>query len=209
MKHLHTYRLFEGNFDELHQTRYELVDKIKQDCVPFLELSKTCEYPLVFLRGTSEEWLNENGECLHKWGCWKVNHNWNRRPVDSPNWFHDELNKELENKFHWSVRNGVFALRNYLVAINYAKRWNRYPEAFIMIPIGDFEFCYSTEYKDVWGDLKQEILNKEVDVKRVADTHTNQNIEGAGIGKGCHEVSFKCDSYYMLNCSWENMIFGK
>ena len=48
---------------------------------------------------------------------------------------------------------------------------------------------------------------KEVDVKEIADTYTNENIEGAGIGNRCHEVSFKCDSYYMLNSSWQNMIF--
>jgi hypothetical protein len=209
MKYLKKYKLFEVNFDELHQTRSELVHQIEQDCAPFLELSKTCKHPLVFLRGTSEEWLNKNGEILHRWGCWKLDHNWNRRPIDSPNWFHDELNKELESKFHWPVRNGVFALRDYLVAVNYAKRWNRYPEAFMMIPIGDFEFCYSEKYKDVWGDLKQEILDKEVDVKQVVDTYTNENIEGAGIGNGCHEVSFKCDSYYMLSTSWQNMIFEK
>ena len=76
-----------------------------------------------------------------------------------------------------------------------------------MIPIGDFEFCYSERYKDVWGDLKEEILDNEVDVKQVVDTYTNENIEGAGIGNRCHEVSFKCDSYYMLSTSWQNMIF--
>ena len=213
MKHIKTYKIFEASddfrkeMDNLQQTRLEMVERIKKDCAPFLELSKTCEHPLVFLRGTSSDWLDKNGESLHRWGCWKVDHNWNRRPVDSPNWFHNELNKELESKFNWPVRNGVFALRNYLVALNYSKRWNRDSEAFIMIPIGDFEFCYSDRYKDVWGDLKQEILDNEVDVKEIADTYTDENIEGAGIGNRCHEVSFKCDSYYMLSTTWENMIF--
>jgi hypothetical protein len=214
MKHLKKYKIFEGSddfrkeMDNLQQTRTELIDQIKIDCAPFLELSKTCRYPLQFLRGTSQEWLDRNGEKLHRWGCWKVNHNWNRMPIDSPNWFHNELNKELESKFHWPVRNGVFALRNYLVAIEYSKRWTRYPEAYIMIPIGDFEFCYSKRYKDVWGDLKDYILDGDVDVKEVAETYTDKNIEGAGVGNGCHEVSFKCDSYYMLGVSgWSSLIF--
>ena len=75
MRYLKSYTLYERvsketkifesiDFDELRQTRLELVNKIKQDCAPFLELSKTCEHPLVFLRGTSEEWLDKNAESI-------------------------------------------------------------------------------------------------------------------------------------------------
>ena len=207
MKHIKPQDDFRKELDNLQQTRTELIEKIKEDCAPFLELSKTCRYPLQFFRGTSSDWLDRNGEKLHKWGCWKVEHNWNRRPIDSPRWFHDDLNAELESRFHWPVRNGVFGLRNYLVALEYSKRWNRDSEAFIMIPIGDFKFCYSERYKDVWGDLKHYILDNDVDVKEIAETYTDKDIEGAGIGNGCREVSFKCDSYYMVSTIGWDLIF--
>ena len=198
---------FQLRMDRLKKSRSEIVETIKQDCHKFLELSKTCEYPLIFSRGTSTEWLNLYGEKIHEWGCWKIKHNWNRTPIDTPRWFHNELNEKLEDKFGWKVRNGVFGLRNYIVALNYARRWSRNAEAYMMIPVGDFEFCYSNEYKDIWGDLKEEILDKTVDIDYIVKTYTNKNIEGAGIGNRCHEVSFKCDYYYLIDNSWQNLIF--
>ena len=53
MKHIKPQDDFRKEMDNLQQTRTELIERIKEDCAPFLELSKTCRYPLQFFRGTS------------------------------------------------------------------------------------------------------------------------------------------------------------
>ena len=142
-----------------------LPDNFLEDCKPFIETMRKCppkglDYSL-FYRGikhsTQKDFYehpivplpyNEN-----QFHCYKINHNWDRRPLDTPSDAHDSFNKVFKEKFGWNVRSGIFATRNREDAGSYG-------ECFIFVPIGKLEYCWSPKYKDFYGDLEGDMMSK-------------------------------------------------
>lgn len=71
-----------------------------------------------------------------------------RRPKDMPQKIHDELNEEFEKKFGWRCRNGVFVTSNKKAAEEYSE----FDDVPIFLPIGKYEYVWSTEYSDLFAD---------------------------------------------------------
>jgi hypothetical protein len=141
----------------------KFLDQILIDCQPYIEILRE-----VFKYDDYEGWLktcvkNKNTQSLLNMTRFlkrglqrhvdydKCNYQPNRRPIDMPREFHDFMNEELENKFGWKVRNGAFC---YLCdELNYIGYGTKY----LIFPIGDFEYCWNPEIRDLYVEIDDEI----------------------------------------------------
>jgi hypothetical protein len=129
------------------------------DCKPFIDALRKCSDHTFFYRGidrATEFYKNPVAPLPYseiQFHCYKINHNWNRHPVDTPTDIHNDFNKVFKENFGWYVRSGIFSTRNAGVAGSYGER-------FIVVPIGKLEYCWSPKYEDFYGYLEDEIFYK-------------------------------------------------
>jgi hypothetical protein len=170
----------------------KIYDILKKDCFKFLKESKG----LVLYRGT------ERGASAR---IEKKNVRKDRLPLDMPPTLHEVFNEELHKKFHWYPRTqGVFATSNPSEA-------SAFGIGNFFFPIGNYKYIWSPSYKDIWLSLKKhfpEIYSSQDDVsgkykneyidwiKKAAATYISNKLYDALVAG--HEISFKCDSYYLV-----------
>lgn len=211
MKYIKTYENLNSNISEFHEKISEI---LKNECKPFIQLSKSCEYPLGLWRGVTQKFLKEKAIEVCKLS-YRVEHG-ERIPVDTPLNLHNRLNVEFIKKFGWPVRNGVFCLPDKGTADNYASiaasKLNNYdfPCAYFFVPVGDFKYCWSPKYKDLTSDIKVKSLNSwqkelsnlsDTKVRNIVNTYKDDDIEDANYTrlKDASEISFNCSEYFLIS----------
>lgn len=205
------------SFNETYSTseyHKQIGDILREECQPFLELYKNTHIEL--WRGVTQQFIDKHSTEIGKL-AYKVKHK-NRKPVDTPIELHDRLNSEFIKKFGWPVRDGVFCLPDSGIAQSYAQeasfKNDSRSEVFLLIPVGDFRYCWSPKYKDLTVDIKTSVpmykksewrneLNNlsNIKIKNIVNTYKDTDIEGANYygKKQASEISIDCDEYLLIS----------
>jgi len=72
----------------------------------------------------------------------------NRKPVDTPQYIHDEANHIFTKLFKYPFRNGTFVTGSYDTASNYG-------HVGIVLPIGDFHYLWSNYVEDLFNSWEE------------------------------------------------------
>lgn len=202
---------------ELSIYHEHLLEILEEKCKPFLDFREKNKIDL--WRGVTSNFLNKYGKLLDK-EVFLIKHK-NRKPVDTPTILHDRLNSKFKEKFGWNVRDGVFCLPDKGIAQSYAematlksKKWD-YPEAYLVVPVGEFDYCWSPEYKDLTADIKvgnklkwSEHMNNITDkrIQNIVNTYKNTDIEDANYVRNskkykdsASEISLNCKEYILIS----------
>ena len=135
-----------------------------------------------------------------------------RKPKDTPQQIHDQLNYLYKKKFGWNVRSeGVFLSTSSTQSLMFAK------QSFIFFPIGKYKYVYNNDIDDVTQHIEDvnilSFLHKDWFVNLGIEQDTidrvltdivyssdNNNLKNIHVGSGT-EISFKCKEYYLVNTS--------
>lgn len=170
--------------------RDEILKLIKKDCKPFLQRigNKIGTYKLY--RGLGFD--SDNNNILRK----KVRLH-DRRPMSTAQIKHERYNEFFEVMFGEPFRNSLFVSGNEDMA-------KFYGEPYVIFPIGDFDWVWSTAIEDIAMDITWANVGawvnippgqKEVDEKLGSLNYTiNSNFLGA-IESG-NEIMIRCKEYY-------------
>lgn len=123
------------------QQTSKILDKIFEECKPYIDLMKSCDGQRLLFRGFRDEITIK-----------EIKHRWNRTPIDTPQEIHDFLNDKFNKKFGWNARSGVFC---YLKEIKNVT--TGYGNPYILFPIGDFKYLWSNKVHDLYSDHEIEM----------------------------------------------------
>ena len=115
---------------------------------------------------------------------------------------HDILDELFEKKFGWKPRSGgVFCTGSEATASGYG-------DAYIFFPIGDFEFLWSPKIHDLYDHVTTRKPVGSIFMKdfynETVDKYINSGMATA-IASG-HEIMVRCNSYYLTNMNWYDVI---
>lgn len=221
------YKLF------LENKENDVIEKILNNCKPFIETLKKCEKGKLFYRGT---WDDIDEIKLYK----KPKY---REPKDTPYEIHEELNYLFEKKFGWKGRDGVFAFSGEGNADDYGF-------SYIFFPIGYSNYLWNPNIDDLYGKYEAEMteynleydddddeeLNdlwehdcvncddkkeKEKFIEDILNTHEKEKNEIFNIIKNiiddykstdiCNiktqEIMFNCQEYYLISNDYYDEIY--
>ena len=120
-----------------HKFEIAFINKIKQDCKPYLDEIKNPP-AFVLYRGLHDT------EGYGK----KTARLTSRTPQDSSAKTHSHINQYFEKKFGHPYRNGVFASGSKVIASEYGQG-----EPYVIFPIGDFEYLWSQHIPDLYVEV--------------------------------------------------------
>lgn len=196
-----------------NQTPEEAANIIRRDCQPFLAATDGLQYCLY--RGIRPIIMGA-GQILHKAMC-----PIGRKPTDSSRFLHLVADKWFHKTTGIAFRsNAIFCTGNKAEAVEYGT-------CYIMIPIGNFDYCWSPFVEDMYrrfdrdhyhsittDDRSESALQEEQRLQELfSKSGYRSNISIAdfrrGIGSGS-EMMIHCDHYYFLkNYSNEtNQVLG-
>lgn len=186
----------------------ELLKKINDDCAPWLKMTKNIK-PNALFRGISDhEFISKQLNKIAVRG--------DRKPRDSTERVHKELNYFLQKTFNFPYRSGsVFASPRHGVASSYAwTRQNGQGRTCLIFPIGDFDFCFSLRHNDVswwidsnwtptWMNENGNDINEYLIAlrKMLFANKEIQYVENEQLAKAFEtnkELMIKCKSYYAV-----------
>jgi len=144
----------------------------------------------------------------------KIKSRKDRKPRDTPFYVHKRIDEMFKKYFGWYVRSeGIFTSPD-------SDDLEDYGDIYIFVPVGDFQYIWSREVKDLYTELlnikavserkiSSEKLIKNTFEKRadiiediIKKYHYNKGLNLSTKYK--NEVIFKCDYYYVLNTTSEN-----
>ena len=132
----------------------------------------------------------------------KIKHQSTRKPKDTQH-IHDLLNDKSEEKFGWRIRNGIFTITDKYQA-------NHYGTPYIFIPIGDYKYVHNDHVIDLTAKLDEDgIIEMSVYIAelRVYLDNLIDGYESDKLYMSDTETSFMCESYYLINIQYEDMIY--
>lgn len=135
----------------------ELADLIKRDCKKWLnEVSDISEYKI--FRGTNSI-MKRPESILYKKDVRK-----NRQPKDTSKAVHDIFDEYFEKNFGWKMRSeSLFVTGDESIA-------SEYGYAYMVLPIGDYNYCWSPKVPDLTGYFEYEVR------KRVQNAYNEKKI---------------------------------
>ena len=225
MKHIKQFESFSNLNEEVAGSilRTNIKKYLEENCSKFLNISKMSDKRQSWSIPSLNLWRcssDPNGvEVLP--GVWRVSSNLNRNPVDMPESIHIKLNDEFTKKFGWPVRNGIFCLKDELSAsrysLIYSEKYNKRFKTYLFIPVGDFKYCWSPKYKDLYAEIlgykantaewgyKEKIENiSDKEIKEIVSTYKDIDLEKSGpndygyIYDQC-EISINCKEYLLID----------
>jgi len=189
----------------------EMLVLIKRDCQPYLQQNKSALVELPLWRGMNTGDEKDTRGPFRK----KSVRLSDRIPKDTPQDIHDELNFGLQKKYGHPYRNALFVTGAKGQTYNYG-------DAFIIFPIGHFEFIWHPDIRDLWdtiataysldprdSKIPNETMDKITYFMLKADYQTT-DLEKAISNRG--EIMMWCKSYYAINALmfgglWERQAF--
>jgi len=183
------------------QTPEQVVEILQRDCQPFLQATNNLEYRLY--RGIRSI-VPFDGKLIKEAAC-PVG----RRPKDSPMFLHRVADQWFFNETGIAFRsNSVFCTGNNAEAIEYGT-------VYLMIPLGNFDFCWSPNVEDLYRKFDQtryhsynadamvgealydkESLIHDLDHSKYR-FNSSVNDFRSGIVSG-NEMMIHCDQYYIM-----------
>jgi hypothetical protein len=137
----------------------DILDDVFDRCKPYIDIIKSCDGQRLLFRGFNFKGEDIKDDVLLSIYAEKhitikeIKHRWNRIPLDTPEEIHDLLNTKFVEKFGWEARNGVFC---YLKDATHNTSTG-YGVPYMIFPIGDFEYLWSPNVFDLYGDNQAEI----------------------------------------------------
>jgi hypothetical protein len=137
------------------------IDRIFEDCSPFIEQIKKCVPVSFLIRGFSK--LNSDYK--------KIKSQKNRAPVDMDYDIHGLLNDYFIKYFNWPARDGVFTYgrkvdpkelseyENDDNSLSYSYSVSYGDETYLMFPIGDFDFVWNNNIEDLYSNFDCDTLD--------------------------------------------------
>ncbi len=114
-----------------------------------------------------------------------------RRPLSTATSLHDQINQRFDDIYGKKIRSeSVFATTDKEQTWIYGNR-------FLFFPIGDYEYYWSPEVKDLYT----EVYTIE-EFEKLIHTYKSNNIEKSNR----NEVMFLCDKYYLVEYRYEDGI---
>jgi len=152
----------------------ELTEVFK-NCAPYIKLLKECDGKMLYREG---QYLVDD--------ITEFEHNWYRRPKDTPLEVHEIMNDVFMKEFGWTARSGVFCY------INTKYRESGYGKGYLLFPIGDFEYLWSDEIKDMFVDFEMEMMGIPEDM-----IEDEWNLK-CGDDKKCMDDTKKYEEYFNM-----------
>jgi hypothetical protein len=160
---------------------------VSRHCQPYLN---AVDYDLdkyAMFRGVSRQALGRMEEThieslYMSPGCYAY-----RKPKDTPESFHNTVNKMFVKKFGIPFRNGVFATG----ATRNAKYYGHVTQ---IIPVGDFRFCWSPQVQDFYSLTEDNATEQEAvgEARRLITTdYSDKNLKQAILSH--HEIMLYCE----------------
>jgi len=186
---------------ESAKTPKEIASIILKDCASFIkECRKSGNNNMIFYRGAGKN-ITDN---IQKEDTWP-----HRRPRDTPEEIHNKMDELFCEKFWWRARSEFSA---FVTADK--KMADRYGHLYIFCPIGDYKYVWSPKIKNLLLKLQDKNIiesnedNKLIDntcncidvdttMKTIVNEYLDRDLFGAY--KSCHEIMFRCHSYYLLD----------
>ena len=178
-------KIFEIDSSSKHRQLAELIQK---KCAPFLKQIPNLETDVLFrgVRGPNSSLNIFKGTCPV-----------NRKPLDTPMYVQKVTDAWFLKKTGIQYRsNAIFCTGDDFVALTYGN-------LYVILPIGEFSFCYSSTMGDlasITGDLMQDPETPE-GVAEISKILKNSNYKTTGLRaaiKSGSEVMVHCDEYYAM-----------
>lgn len=115
------------------------IDKIIEDCEPFLKELKKSRYDFLYTGRMSKE------------KAMKKEVRKNRKPRDTPEWAHNIIDEEFESQF------GVKARSQSLFSYKDVDMVNMYGDPYFVFPKGKYILLFSEEIQDLYGNLGRKL----------------------------------------------------
>lgn len=167
----------------------EILPKLEKDCKPFLK-EKTLLYR-GFGRRFDFEFIIPRKD---------------RRPLDSPQWFHDGFDNASKKVFGWKSRSeGVFASSTYSTASAYAGSGT----VAMVFPKGKFKYIWSSKINDLFDELNDEdfsIFDDETAwVQFVKQNYQDNNLRS--VRNENTEIMLYCpNGYYAVDVAFDEAV---
>lgn len=180
---------------------------VLQHCRPFLEMIDYDLDTYTLYRGVNDNSLSRGKEIAPGMTI-KSGHVESRIPKGTPKHVYNEFNNLFAKKFGVPFRNGVFATGNYLWA-------TRFGNTHMVIPIGDFKFCWSPTIRDfgeyIMDNPYSTLTDEDFEVtdnyiQATIDAHIDTDLKRAI--KSYHEIAIYCDKCLIISSSSKEVMFG-
>lgn len=193
---------------------FELVKLIQTKCAPFLKAGNFTPMfrgeksrKIHFDRDKTVTLLDFDGK-PHEVSYAEIKHfNGEREPQDLSKSLHDWFGNRLKQEFGWNPRNsGLFVTGSFSQASNYSP-------VFMIFPVGDFQFVYSSKTSDLYVYLQNtgsyrtlsanpqenaEVLDRLYQELRFSNKHFEDAL------KSKHEISLRAESYILIPATFFN-----
>jgi len=171
-----------GSEEEL----YRYAERIQRDCQPYLNAINNQVDRYEIYRGMKR---------VHSAFSKRTVRLDKRNPTDSPRDVHDAVNEYFHDTFGAPFRNAMFCTGN-LTEVR------EYGEAFVVYPIGDFEFLWSPYVDDMFKEWEDFNIETNLDTPQFIKTRIAGKFFNTDIKKAIdseHEIMIRCNNYYAVD----------
>lgn len=175
-----------------------LVAILERDCGPFLKQSK--KQGLLY-RGIKGSFSNKGTTAEGiKYAIKEVRTD--RKPLHTTESHHEIIDAWFKKKFGFNARSESMFCFGDVGSDNIAQ----YGKKYIVFPIGDFKYVWSSEVRDLWQDFDNQNVRDESDI---IDLLNDSEYTKAGLGTAVssnNEIMIKCEKYYAFPMSADKKI---
>ena len=172
------------------------IDKIITDCSEYISLLKECPKGYFLYRGFRGAIVD----------FWLFTHDFNRKPLHTPQEIHDRINTIYEAQFGWKIRSGVFCFGSKSLArvppsLTYGKQY-------LLFPVGAFNFVFSPEHFDLFISLSDKTITEDT-LPNIAfrNGSLKDAIESGDHGAGLsHEICVNVLNYYLIDVTHKSTL---
>lgn len=130
-----------------------------------------------------------------------------RKPLNTKDDKHQQMNEYFKNKFGEAFRNSVFVTGDVNEAFKYG-------EERVVFPIGEFSFCWSPKIKDTtmnvrWPKVQGYDIGATQDqIDALFDGYNYSNTDLLKAIQSGNEIMLRCNSYYAVKIHHFMTVFG-
>ena len=203
---MNLFELFEDDFDDSEREYNELEEKINRIAEKYRLTNEHINF-IWQIKDNCDSYLRQNPGAMSLGQIYRGIHSSqntltkkvrldNRRPLDSNQSVHDELNKLFKEQFGEPFRNAMFCSSD-------QSQVSSYGEVYIIFPIGDFTFLWSPDVEDTFAKYEHRlshISDEDFVYKLVAENDYYTDNLTKAIQSG-NEIMMRCKRYYALRLS--------
>ena len=196
-------REFTSDSDGYDPTPDNIIKIIQRDCRPFLDQIGGNLAMHAIHRGTHQ---HNHGQNIER-GLWKYRTQQMRAPKDMPVEAHHVIDNWFFDKFGTRYRSqATFGTGSMMLASEYGM-------SHIMLPIGEFDFCWSPTVEDLFKEFGQGlnpwVRDASVITKWLSTLQYQQNNNLVQAIASGNEIMIHCESYYMLQLNFARIFHSQ